>query len=265
MPAPHGPPAAPHSVHVLGKSVSLDEAAEGVRATDHHGIVSSQLLQLRGQKVRLPDAHAGLDHGREENLVHRRLHCADQVHGGGDVLLPRVPVEVLQEDGAGDLVWSHAACTHLPDNVPDLPSLCLGTLGDHAVHQLVEGHVVGLQPTLAHLDDECPGLAEAAHVQVRFDERVVGDDVSHARLLRLLHPGLRRCQVAALHTGLQHGVVHHAVQLRPALFERAEDSLRALKVARGGEVLDEEEVLHHVRGRGVQDVLGQVLAAATQR
>mmetsp|Transcript_84337 Transcript_84337/g.273023 ORF Transcript_84337/g.273023 Transcript_84337/m.273023 type:complete len:555 (+) Transcript_84337:473-2137(+) len=219
VPAPHGLPTAPDAIDVPGVAVGLDKAAERVGATDGDGVAALELLQLGGEEVQLADADAGLHDRGEQDLVDRLLHLVDQRHGLLDVILAGVGVELLQEDRARNLVRVHSQLLHLPDDFPDLCTLGLRALGDHPVDQLVERHVVRLEALLLHLRNEHPSLAEVPAEEVRLDQRVVGDHVREASLLRLLHPGLSRLQVLALDASLQHRVVDHAVQLQTALLQ----------------------------------------------
>mmetsp|Transcript_26149 Transcript_26149/g.55350 ORF Transcript_26149/g.55350 Transcript_26149/m.55350 type:complete len:400 (-) Transcript_26149:1762-2961(-) len=177
VPTAHLLPATPNAVDILGVAVGLNQAAEGVRAVDGDALAALEMLQLSCEEVRLPDADACLDNRGKEDLVHGLVHLVDQLHSLGDVGPAGVGAQVLEQDRASHLVRFHAKHLHLLDDAPNLRTLCLRAFDDHAVHELVEGHAVGLQTLRAHLLHEGPRLVKVLLVQVCLDQGVVGDDV----------------------------------------------------------------------------------------
>mmetsp|Transcript_123245 Transcript_123245/g.307769 ORF Transcript_123245/g.307769 Transcript_123245/m.307769 type:complete len:453 (-) Transcript_123245:235-1593(-) len=228
--AAHLLPAPPDTVDVLGVPVGLDQASERVRAGDGQALRALELLELVGEQLGLADADASLHHRAEQHLIHRLLHGANEVHGLEDVILPRVRVKALEQDGASDLVWLHTGGLHLPDDAPNLSSLRLGAPGHQAVDKLVEGDSVRLQSLLAHFLHEAASLGEVLVLKVGLDQCVIRDDVRQTDLLSLRHPCLGRLQVVALYTSIEDCVIHDAIDLGAALAKGLKDLHGTLQV-----------------------------------
>mmetsp|Transcript_126671 Transcript_126671/g.236743 ORF Transcript_126671/g.236743 Transcript_126671/m.236743 type:complete len:200 (+) Transcript_126671:1250-1849(+) len=198
-------------------AVCLDEAAKSVRSIHRNLVATLQLLKPVSQQVGLANANARLDDRRQKDLIHGLLHGLYQVHGFQNVILGRVGIQMLQEDGACHLVGSDTNGLHLCNNLPDLSTRAL--LLHRGIDQLIESDAVRLQTCQPHLLHQAPGFVKVVVEQMGLDQCVERHDIGHLGLFCPLHPGLSRLQVVALHTGVQDSVVNNAVQINAALFQ----------------------------------------------
>mmetsp|Transcript_61416 Transcript_61416/g.143697 ORF Transcript_61416/g.143697 Transcript_61416/m.143697 type:complete len:471 (+) Transcript_61416:912-2324(+) len=256
-------PAAPDRLHVSGMPVCLDQTAEGVGAIDFD-VTRHELPQLGVQEVRLPDAHAGLHHRGEQDLVELLLHVIDQLHRVVDVGLRRGAVEVLQQNRASDLIGLHTRSLHLLDYLPNLSPHPPVRAGNGGVDNFVESDAVRLQLCNPHLFNQCSGLPHMPGLEVGFDEGVVADDVRHAVFLHLLHPCLSLLQLRAFHAGIQDSVVNDAVELSSAALQGLKDVHRSFQVLLDSTAANHRDVLGNIQRILGEEGLCQLAAPALQ-
>mmetsp|Transcript_41117 Transcript_41117/g.128150 ORF Transcript_41117/g.128150 Transcript_41117/m.128150 type:complete len:376 (+) Transcript_41117:991-2118(+) len=192
---PHLPPDLPGAVEVAQEAVGAHDAAKAVRTLHHHAVCAALALELLRKEVFTPDAHAGLADRAQQDLVHCVLHGVHDRQSALDVPGPTSPLDVLQEDGASDVVGPQAACLHVVDEGPHT----LAAQPNRCVDELIEGHGVRRQGTssLAHLVEKRARTPEIAGLRKGLDHGVVGHDVGHARQGGLPHDAVRVINIPA--------------------------------------------------------------------
>mmetsp|Transcript_111199 Transcript_111199/g.248501 ORF Transcript_111199/g.248501 Transcript_111199/m.248501 type:complete len:488 (+) Transcript_111199:434-1897(+) len=230
---PHLAPHPPSPRHVLDEPEGTDDAAVRMSALHLDAPPAALPLQLFREKVAPSRADARLADRAEELLVHIVVHDAHELQGALNV--PGFLLNALQEDRARDMVGTHPAIPHLLDDGPGV----IGAQLDRCVDEFVEGHTVWCESRGSHHvhSGACP--PQVIVPQVRLDEGVVCDDISHLRIAGLLYDALRSLDVTAVHANIEEGVVESSGLLQASL----EDGKGLLQAVLGAEALQQSHVV----------------------
>mmetsp|Transcript_36904 Transcript_36904/g.80576 ORF Transcript_36904/g.80576 Transcript_36904/m.80576 type:complete len:310 (-) Transcript_36904:1336-2265(-) len=230
---PHLAPHLPGTRQVLDEAKAANEAAVRMSALHLDAPPAALPLQLFREKVAPSRADARLADRAEELLVHIVVHDAHELQGALNV--PGFLLNALQEDRARDMVGTHPAIPHLLDDGPGV----IGAQLDRCVDEFVEGHTVWCESRGSHHvhSGACP--PQVIVPQVRLDEGVVCDDISHLRIAGLLYDALRSLDVTAVHANIEEGVVESSGLLQASL----EDGKGLLQAVLGAEALQQSHVV----------------------